>query len=71
MTNLNPTQHRPNFVTNIVAGWLIGWVLFCLKLLALIPLAVAKGVVALSGEIGNAAGMAYVDPFMSNRKDRN
>lgn len=66
MTNLNPTQHGPNSLTNLVVRWLVGWIL----VLASIPLAVAKGVVVLSGEIGKAAGMAYVEPFMLSRKDQ-
>jgi len=68
MTHLNPTQHRTNSAPNTLARSLIGWMRFCLRLLVSIPVAIAKAVIALSGAIGSAAGMAYVDPFTPNGK---
>lgn len=70
MTNLIPTLNRQTSSTHIVTRRLISWLLFFRSFLASIPLSAANSLGALSGEIGKAAGMAYVDPFMSNIKDR-
>jgi hypothetical protein len=70
MTHLNPTLHRTNPFPRPHARSLIGGSRLCLRLLVSIPVAIAKGVMTLSCAIGNAVEMAYVDPFMPNRKDR-
>lgn len=70
MTQQNPRQHRTNSAPNTLGGSPMGWTRSCLRFLVSIPVAIAKGVIVLSGAIGNAAGMAYVDPFMSNGRDR-
>ncbi len=70
MTYLNPTQHKTNTLPGTIAASLIGWSRLCLRVLMRIPVAVVKAVIGVSGAIGNAAEMAYVDPFRSNGKDR-
>lgn len=70
MIYLNTTQHRTNSLPRNTARSLNGWLRSCLKLLAPIPVAIAKAMTALSKVIGAAAEMAYVAPFMPNGKIR-
>jgi len=70
MIHLIPTQHEKNFARSPPAELIISRTRFCLGLLMSIPVALAKGVISLSEAIGSAARMAYVDPYMPNRKDR-
>jgi hypothetical protein len=68
MTHQNFTLHRANSAMDTFAGSLVGSIRVCRRLLTSPFVAVAKGLVAIPGAIGNAAGMAYVDPFMPSGK---